>query len=41
MDDGTFAFLSRSSALLGSEITLNEMSRLDLTMHVGKGDKKF
>ena len=39
VDDGALPFLSRSDALLGSEITLREMSRLGLTMHVGKGEK--
>ena len=33
------SFLSISDALLGSEIILREMSRLELTMHVGKGGK--
>ena len=39
VDDGALPFLSRSDTLLGSEITLREMSRLGLTMHVGKGEK--
>ena len=41
VDDGALPFLSRSDALLGSEITLREMSRLGLTMYVGKGDKEY
>ena len=39
VDDGVLPFLSRSDALLGSEITLKEISRLGLTMHVDKGEK--
>ena len=38
VDDGDLPLLPRSGALLGSEITLREMSRLCITMHVGKGD---
>ena len=38
VDDDALPFLSISDALLGSEITLREMSRLGLTMHVGKGE---
>ena len=41
VNDGVLPFLSRSDALLGSEITLREMSRLGLTMYVGKGDKEY
>ena len=39
VDDGALPFLSRLDALLGSEITLREMSRLGLNIHLGKGEK--
>ena len=40
VDDGALPFLSILDALLGSEINYREMSRLGLTMHVGRGDKE-
>ena len=40
VDDGALPFLSRSGALLGFEIIYREMSRLGLTIHVGRGDKE-
>ena len=40
VDDDALPFLSRSDALLGSEINLREISRLGLIMHLGKGTKE-